>query len=90
MANTKQAAKRARQGEKHRVNNKWQVSRMHTHLKRVITAIASGNAADAQTEYRLAISLTDRLVTKGLIHKNKASRHKSRLQKQITALTATA
>lgn len=86
MANTKQALKRARQAEKHRVNNKWQVSRMNTHLKRVLTAIEAKNTEQAQAEYRLATSIIDRLVTKGLVHKNKAARHKSRLNKRLVQL----
>ena len=86
MANTKQASKRARQSEKHRVDNKWQMTRMSSSLKRVLSAIDSGDLASAQTEYKVAISYVDRLVNKGLVHKNKASRHKSRLNKRIAQL----
>jgi small subunit ribosomal protein S20 len=86
LANTKQATKRARQAEKHRVENKWQISRMNTHIKRVIAAIESKDATKAKAEYIEAISATDKLVNKGLIHKNKAARHKSRLNKHIAAL----
>lgn len=83
MANTNQALKRARQSEKHRVSNRWQISRMNTHIKRVLTAIGSKDATAAKTEYQTAISIIDRLIHKGLIHKNKAARHKSRLNKHI-------
>lgn len=86
MANTKQALKRSYQAEKHRMNNKWQMSRMSTHIKRVLTAIEKGDQAEALTEYRQAVSITDSLVNKGLVHKNKANRHKSRLFKRIAAL----
>jgi len=89
LANTKkanQALKRARQSEKRRVENKWQMSRMGTYIKRVLTAIESKNQDLAKTEYRDAASIIDRLVTKGLIHKNKANRHKSRLNKRLKAL----
>lgn len=86
MANTKQALKRSRQAEKHRLENKWQVSRMNTHLKRVLAAIESKDVNKAKEEYKAAISVTDKLANKGLIHKNKAARHKSRLNKHIAAL----
>jgi small subunit ribosomal protein S20 len=88
LANTKQALKRSRQAEKHRVQNKWQVSRMNTHIKRVLAAIESKDVNKAKEEYKTAISITDRLVNKGLVHKNKAARYKSRLNKHIAALSA--
>lgn len=88
MANTKQALKRSRQAEKHRMENKWQISRLNTHLKRVLAAIQSGNVENARNEYRLAISIADRLAHKGLIHQNKAARHKQRLNKHIQAMSA--
>lgn len=88
MANIKQSLKRARQAEKHRTRNKWQISRMNTHIKRVIAAIEKKDRTEAQTEYRSAVSAIDKMVTKGLIHKNKAARHKSRLNKHIKELAA--
>ncbi len=86
LANTKQALKRSRQAEKHRVENKWQISRMNTYIKRVLAAIESKDASNAKTEYQSAISIIDKMANKGLIHKNKAARHKSRLNKHILAL----
>ena len=86
MANTKQALKRSRQAEKHRVGNKWQMSRMNSFIKRVLVAIEGKDIAHAQSEYRAASSLIDRMANKGLIHKNKAARHKSRLNKRVKAL----
>lgn len=86
LANIKQSLKRARQSEKRRVINKWQTSRMNTHIKRVLTAIESKDVAQAQQEYRATTSIIDKMVTKGLIHKNKAARHKSRLNKQLVAI----
>ncbi len=86
MANTKQAAKRARQAEKHRVGNKWQVSRMNTHIKGVIAVIEDKNKTEAQAKYQQAVSAIDRMVNKGLVHKNKAARLKSRLNKRVAAL----
>ncbi len=83
MANTAQAKKRARQGEKRRQRNASKRSEMRTYLKRVIKAIGEGNRDLATTEYRLASSMVDKLATKGLIHKNKAARHKSRLNAHL-------
>lgn len=88
MANSKQATKRARQAEKRRTNNRWQKSRMFTNIKRVLKLITEKNKEKAQEEYKVASSLIDKLASKGLIHKNKAARHKSRLSKQIKQLTA--
>lgn len=86
MANTIQAKKRVRQNEKRRQENKWQVSRMYTYIKKVLAAVAAGDRNQSQTEYKAAVSLIDRLVHKGLVHKNKAARHKSRLNKKIAVL----
>ena len=86
MANTSQARKRARQGEKRRQRNAGQRSMMRTYLKRVIKAVAEGKKELAATEYRLMASAVDKLASKGLIHKNKAARHKSRLAAHIKAL----
>ncbi len=86
MANIKSAKKRARQSEKRRMNNQWQKTRMRTHLKKVIASIEGGDKTVAQTDYREATSVLDRLVSKGIIHKNKAARHKSRLSAKIKAM----
>ena len=87
MANTKQALKRARQSQKHRMSNKWQVSRFTTMIKSVLEAIESKDAAKAKELYQEAASTIDKMATKGLIHKNKAARHKSRLNKHLSALS---
>lgn len=88
MANTAQAKKRAIQAEKHRQRNTSHRSTLRTHLKKVVKAIASGNKAEAQTIYQTAVPIIDSMVNKGLIHKNKAARHKSRLNAHIRALEA--
>jgi small subunit ribosomal protein S20 len=90
LANIKQAKKRVRQNVKRRACNKWQVTRMNTFVKRVVKAIESKNKELAQTEYKLATSILDRAASKGLIHKNKATRHKSRLAQQIKAMAVAA
>ena len=86
MANSAQARKRARQAEKHRQRNAGRRSEMRTELKKVTTAIDAGDKAAAQDALKAAAPLLDSLATKGLIHKNKAARHKSRLNAKIRAL----
>jgi small subunit ribosomal protein S20 len=88
LANSAQAKKRARQSEKRRQHNVSRRSSMRTYLKRVLKAIAEGNRALATTEYQLATSILDKMATAGLIHKNKAARHKSRLNAHIKAMAA--
>ena len=88
MANTVQAKKRARQAEKRRGQNASQRSMVRTYIKRVVTAIKGGSAGDAQAAYVAAVPVIDRMADKGIIHKNKAARHKSRLNAQIKALKA--
>ena len=86
MANIKSAKKRALQSEKRRQHNASRRSMTRTSLKKILAAIASGDKAAAQTAFSAAVPLIDRMATKGLIHKNKAARHKSRLAAQIKAL----
>lgn len=88
MANTKQSAKRARQGEKRRQHNVGLRSRMRTAIKGVLKAAETGNAEEAATLYKAAVPKIDTMVTKGLIHKNKAARTKSRLNARIRNLGA--
>ena len=90
LANTKQAVKRTRQAEKSRMSNKWQITRMSTHVKKVRTAIESKDLEAAKSAYISATSLIDSLAHKGLIHKNKAARLKSRLNKGIALLAKAA
>ena len=86
MANSIQARKRARQAEKRRQHNAGRRSMMRTELKKVDAAIAAGDKAAAEGAFRAAVPLLDSLANKGLIHKNKAARHKSRLNAKIRAL----
>lgn len=88
MANSAQAKKRARQGEKRRQHNASLRSVVRTSIKKVLAAIASGNAEEAKQAYSAAVPVIDRMADKGIIHKNKASRHKSRLNAQVKALAA--
>ena len=59
---------------------------LRTHLKRVVKAIDAGDKAAAQAAFRAAVPIVDRMANRGLIHKNKAARHKSRLSAHINAL----
>lgn len=86
MANSAQARKRARQAEVRRQNNAGRRSMMRTELKKVDAAIEAGDKTAAEGAYKSAVPLLDRLANKGLIHKNKAARHKSRLNARIRAL----
>jgi len=86
LANTAQARKRARQAEDRRQRNAGRRSEMRTEIKRVIKAIEAGDKAAAADALKSATPLLDSLATKGLIHKNKAARHKSRLNARIRAL----
>lgn len=88
MANSAQAKKRAVQAEKHRQLNASQRSMLRTYIKKVLKAIASKDAEQAQAAYKVAVPVIDGMANKGLIHKNKAARHKSRLNAHIHALQA--
>ncbi len=86
MANSAQARKRVRQAENARGRNTSQRSMMRTHLKKVVNAIDAGDKEAAQAAYTAAVPVIDRSAGKGLIHANKAARHKSRLNTQIRAM----
>ena len=86
MANSAQAKKRARQAEKHREHNASYRSMFRTFVKKVLNAIKAGDKGAAETAYKQAVSIIDKTAGKGLIHKNKASRHKSRLNARVRAM----
>jgi small subunit ribosomal protein S20 len=88
VANTPQAKKRARQNEKARKHNASMRSMGRTYLKKVLSAIQGGDKAAAQAAYVSAVAVIDRIADKGLIHKNKAARHKSRLNAKLKAMSA--
>lgn len=86
MANSAQARKRARQNTKRRQHSASQRSMIRTYLKRVNAAIEAKDYDTATEAYNKAVPVIDRMADKGIIHKNKAARHKSRLNKAIKAL----
>lgn len=86
MANIKSAKKRALQAEKRRQHNASRKSMMRTYMKKLISAIDSGNKEAAVEGFAKVQTILDRFATKGLIHKNKAARHKSKFNAQIKAM----
>jgi len=88
MANTPQTRKRARQNETRRQHNASLRSMYRTYIKKVITSIESGKKDVAAEAYKTAVPVIDKMVSKGIVHKNKAARHKSRLSKRIKDLTS--
>ena len=88
MANSAQARKRARQAENRRQQNASMRSMMRTYIKKVDSSIATGDATAAAAALIVAAPIIDRMAGKGLIHQNKAARHKSRLNARIRAMSA--
>lgn len=86
MANTAQAAKRARQAVKRRAHNFSMRSSYRTAIKQTKKAIAAGDKAAAEQVFRSSMSAIDSIADKNIIHKNKAARHKSRLAHAIKAM----
>ena len=88
MANIASAKKRARQAEVARRRNASQRSMVRTAIKKVQAAIVGGDYDAAQAAYAAAVPVIDRMADKGIMHRNKAERHKSRLNAQVVALKA--
>jgi len=86
MANTVQARKRARQSVARNSHNSSLRSMLRTAIKRVRSAIDSGDKAAAADVLQKATSVIDRVADKNIIHKNKAARHKSRLSAAVKSL----
>ncbi len=87
MANTPQARKRVRQAVKARTRNAAQKSNFRSSIKKVLKSLSEKNKDQSNANFKEAMSIMDKLVIKGLIHKNKAARHKSRLNKHIQKLS---
>lgn len=86
MANIKSAIKRARQTTKRRAHNASARSMLRTHIKAVVKAIEAGDKEAATKAFTAAQPVIDKAASKGLIHQNKAARHKSRLSNKIKNL----
>lgn len=88
MANIKSAIKRARQNVKIRQHNASARSMYRTYIKNVLKAVEAGDVDAARTAYTKAQPVIDKAAGKGLIHKNKAARIKSRLVARVKAMAA--
>ncbi|MFT4816934.1 MAG: small subunit ribosomal protein S20 [Pseudohongiellaceae bacterium] len=86
MANSLQARKRAKQSEVRRRHNASFRSMVRTQIKKVDAAIEGGDHTKAVEAYNAMVPVIDRMADRGIIHKNKASRHKSRLNTAVKAL----
>ena len=85
MANNRAAKKRIKVIEKKQMRNKSIKSSTKTAVKKLLQAIESGDKARAQEAHRLAVRAIDKATTKGIFHKNNASRKKSQLTKLVNA-----
>jgi small subunit ribosomal protein S20 len=88
VANIKSAEKRARQTVKRRARNVAARSKLRTAIKGVVNAVSAGDKADAAVKLKEAGPVIDAAVNKGIIHKNKASRHKSHLNARVKEMSA--
>ncbi len=86
MANHKSAIKKMRQDEVRRIRNKSYKTRVKNVVKAVETAIEAQDREAAEQAFQEAIPTIDRVAGKGIIHKNKAARKKSRLARRIHVL----
>jgi small subunit ribosomal protein S20 len=86
VANIKSARKRARQSEKTRKHNMGMRSLLRTKIKNVVKACDAGDKDAAAAAYKDAVPVIDGMINKGIVTKNKAARHKSRLNKRVKAL----
>ena len=87
MANHKSALKRARQNEVRRVRNKSYKTSTKKAIKEVRAAVANGSAEEARERLTKAVSIIQKTVSKGVIHKNQASRKISRLARQVNQIS---
>ncbi len=88
MPHTKSAEKRLRQSDKRRRNNRTWMKGVKKETREVADALAAGDATTAVTELVSAVSKLDKAAAKGIIHKNKAARLKSRMTKKVNKLKA--
>lgn len=86
MANTKSALKRIKQNEKRRLRNRVYRGTARTYIRDARLAIASGEIDEAREATMKAVRALDKAAEKGVIHKNNASRRKSRIMRQLATL----
>lgn len=85
MAHSKSAQKRIRQNATARARNRWRLRAMRESIKGFQSALASGTTAEAAEAYKACSAVIDRSAQKGVIHRNQASRRKSRLNALLKA-----
>ena len=90
MAQTISALKQWKQSEVRRARNHAVKSELRTQIRKVLGAVEKKDAAVAKTSLQEAYSLIDRAVSKGILHKNTAGRHKARLSARVNVLSAPA
>lgn len=88
MPNHKSAEKRDRQNASRNAINTTNRTRLRTQIKKLRAAIASGNTQEAQSLLPATISVIDKSIQKGVLHRNTAARHKARLTKHVNELAA--
>ena len=88
MANIKSAEKRAKQAVKRRAQNMAARSRLRTSIKKVLAAVEAGDKTAASAAFKAAQPVIDTMVSKGIIHANKAARHKRELNARVKTLAA--
>ena len=86
MANHFSALKRARQTEKRTARNRANTSRLRGVLRDLKESLGKGDKGSAESAYRQTVSALDKAIQKGVIHKNTASRYKSRLAARVAGL----
>ena len=86
MAHSKQALKRARQGERNRVGNKAKLSRVKSSLKALLAAVTAGDAAKAKAMLPGICATIDKAAQTHVMHKNTASRKKSQVTRAVGAM----
>jgi small subunit ribosomal protein S20 len=87
MANHKSAEKRIRQNERRNEVNRRNRSRLRTQVKALRAAIDAGDQGQAQTALNETVSLIDKAIQKGVLHRNAAARYKSRLTVHVNEMT---
>lgn len=87
MPNHKSAIKRVKQNEKRRAINRGNRGSLRTQIKKLRLALAGNNKTESQELLNPTVSMIDKAVNKGIIHRNTAARHKSRLTAHIAKLT---
>ncbi len=88
MANTKSAQKRIRQNAKRRALNRWRKQRFRTAIKEYNETLLHGTIEDARKQLQALYKLLDQVAASGTIHRNTASRYKSRLALRLNKKTA--